>query len=344
MTNPRTRWGVLGVSKFAVNKCVPGIQASPLCEVAAIASRDLEKSKAAAAKLGIATAYGSYEELLQDPTIDVIYNPLPNLLHVPWSIAATKAGKHVLCEKPLAMTTDDLRGLIAARDAAGVVVGEAFMVRTHPQWLRTQALVAAGRIGELRAAAGFFSYTNVDPQNIRNRADIGGGAIWDIGCYPVTTSRLVFGTEPQRVAAAIVRDPQFGTDRLSSFILDYPQGHAIFTCSTQLVPYQRMQFYGTKGRLEVEIPFNAPPDRPTKLFVDDGSDLFGSGIQTETFPTGDQYTWQADAFAKAVRGEGPVPVTLEDSLKQVAVLTAIFRAAQSGQWVDVSAAGSPAAP
>ncbi len=326
---------MLSVSKFAINKCIPGIQASGLCEVAAIASRDLTKAQAAAEKLGIATAYGSYEELLADPTIDVIYNPLPNHLHAEWSLAAAKAGKHVLCEKPLAMTTGDVRALIAARDEAKVVIGEAFMVRTHPQWLRTRELVASGRIGDLRAATGFFSYTNVDPLNIRNRADVGGGAIWDIGCYPVTTSRMVFGAEPMRIAATIVRDPQFGTDRLSSFILEYPQGHAIFTCSTQLVPFQRMQFMGTKGRIDVEIPFNAPPDRPTKIFIDDGGELFGSGIATETFDTGDQYTWQADAFARAVRGEGPVPVTLEDSLQQVAVLTAIFEAAESGHWVNL---------
>ena len=335
MTIPRTRWGVLGASKFAINKCVPGIQASALCDVSAIASRDISKAQAAADKLGIATAYGSYEELLADPSIDVIYIPLPNHLHVPWSIAAAKAGKHVLCEKPLAMTVEEVQLLIAARDAAGVVVGEAVMVRTHPQWLRARALAASGRIGELRAATGFFSYTNVDPLNIRNRADAGGGAIWDIGCYPVTTARLVFGTEPLRVAAAIVRDPEFGTDRLSSFILEFPQGHAIFTCSTQLVPYQRMQFMGTKGRIEMEIPFNSPPDRPSRIFLDDGGELFGSGISTETFDIGDQYTWQADAFARAVLGEGPVPVPLEDSLKQVAVLTAIFRAAESGRWESV---------
>ena len=335
MTIPRTRWGVLGASKFAINKCVPGIQASALCDVSAIASRDLEKAEDAADKLDIASSYGSYEELLADPTVDVIYIPLPNHLHVPWAIAAAKAGKHVLCEKPLAMTVEEVQLLIAARDAAGVVVGEAFMVRTHPQWLRARDLAASGRIGELRAATGFFSYTNVDPLNIRNRADAGGGAIWDIGCYPVTTARLVFGTEPLRVAAAIVRDPEFGTDRLSSFILEFPQGHAIFTCSTQLVPYQRMQFMGTKGRIEMEIPFNSPPDRPSRIFIDDGGELFGSGISTETFDIGDQYTWQADAFARAVLGEGPVPVPLEDSLKQVAVLTAIFRAAESGRWESV---------
>ncbi len=326
---------MLGVSKFAINKCVPGIQASALCDVAAIASRDIDKAKAAASKLGISTAYGSYEELLADPSIDVIYNPLPNHLHVPWSVAAAKAGKHVLCEKPLALAREDLQLLIAARDAAGVVVGEAFMVRTHPQWLRARDLAAAGRIGELRAATGFFSYTNVDPLNIRNRPEVGGGAIWDIGCYPVTTSRMVFGTEPGRVAAAIGRDPQFGTDRLSSFILEFPQGHAIFTCSTQLVPYQRMQFMGTKGRIEMEIPFNAPPDRPSRILIDDGGELSGSGISTETFETGDQYTWQADAFARAVRGEAAVAVPLEDSLKQVAVLSAIFKAAESGRWEPV---------
>jgi len=335
MAKRKLRWGVIGASKFAITKCVPGIQASDLCDVVAIASRDLDKAKAAASKLSIETAYGSYDELLADPSIDVIYNPLPNHLHVPWSIAAAKAGKHVLCEKPLALAMDELHALVRARDAAGVIVSEAFMVRCHPQWLRAQEIAKSGRIGELRAATGFFSYTNVDPQNIRNRADIGGGAIWDIGCYPVTTSRLVFGAEPVRVAATIVRDPEFGTDRLSTFILEYPQGHAIFTCSTQLVPHQRMQFMGTKGRIEVEIPFNAPPDRPTRVFIDDGGELFGSGISTESFAVGDQYTWQADAFARAVLGEGPVPVPLEDSLKQLAVLTAIFKGAESGKWEPV---------
>ena len=338
MTKPKLRWGVISVSKFAMTKCIPGIQASAANEVVAIASRDLAKAQDAAQKAGLAKAYGSYEELLADPEIDVIYNPLPNHLHVPWSIEAVKAGKHVLCEKPLSMSLDEVRALIAARDAAGVQVGEAFMVRTHPQWRRTRELVAAGRIGELRAAAGFFSYHNVDPNNIRNRADVGGGAIWDIGCYPVTTSRLVFGTEPTRVAATIARDPAFGTDRLSSFILEYPQGHAVFSCSTQLVPYQRMQFYGNKGRIDVEIPFNAPPDRPTRIFIDDGTDLFGGGVTAETFETGDQYTWQADEFAAAVRGEVAVPVPLEDSLKQLAVLQAIFRAAESGRWETISTA------
>jgi predicted dehydrogenase len=332
----KLRWGVLGVSKFAVNKAIPGMLKSAGSEVAAIASRDLAKAQAAATQLGIPQVYGSYEELLADPTIEAIYNPLPNHLHVPWSIKAVAAGKHVLCEKPLSMALADIDDLIAARDRAGVIVGEAFMVRTHPQWLRVREIAASGRLGPLRAAAGFFSYFNADPANIRNQVALGGGGLMDIGCYPIFTTRFVFGEEPRRVCALLEADPALGTDRLTSAILEFPSGQAIFTCSTQLVPYQRMQFYGTKGRVEVEIPFNAPPDRPTRIFVDDGGDLFGATVTTETFPVGDQYTWQADAFASAVAGEHSVAVPLEEAWKNMAVIEAIARSSASGRWETVA--------
>lgn len=332
----KLRWGVLGVSKFAVNKAIPGMLKSARNEVAAIASRDLPKAQAAATQLGIPTAYGSYEELLADVSLDAIYNPLPNHLHVPWSIQAAAAGKHVLCEKPLALSTAEIDDLIAARDRAGVIVGEAFMVRTHPQWLRAREIAQSGRLGPLRAAAGFFSYFNADPANIRNQPAKGGGGLMDIGCYPIFTTRFVFGEEPRRVCAIMEADPAMGTDRLTSAILDFPSGQAIFACSTQLVPYQRMQFYGTKGRVEIEIPFNAPPDRPTRLFVDDGGDLFGGTITTETFAVGDQYAWQADEFARAVAGESPVAVPLEEAWKNMAVIEAIARSAASGRWEAVA--------
>ena len=263
----KLRWGVLGVSKFAMNRALPGFLKSPRNEVVAIASRDGEKARAAAAQLGIARAHDSYEALLADPEIEAVYNPLPNHLHVAWSIRAVEAGKHVLCEKPLAITTGEIGELIAARDKAGVLVGEAFMVRTHPQWLRVREIAASGRLGPLRAAAGFFSYFNADPANIRNQPAYGGGGLMDIGCYPIFTMRFVFGEEPRRVCAMMEADPAMGTDRLTSVILDFPSGQAIFTCSTQLVPYQRMQFYGTKGRIEVEIPFNAVPGEQMRVFL-----------------------------------------------------------------------------
>ena len=311
----KIRWGVLGVAKIATTKVIPAMQLASNLEVAAIASRDLNKARAAAEQLGIPQAYGSYEELLKDPSIDAIYNPLPNHLHVPMSIRAAEAGKHVLCEKPIGLSVAQTRELIAARDKAGVKVGEAFMARTHPQWLRAAELVRAGSVGELRVVSGYFSYFNRDPQNVRNIADFGGGGIMDIGCYPITLSRMIFAAEPLRVHAFLDRDPEFKTDRLASVILEYPQGHATFTCSTQLVPYQKMHIFGTTGRIEIEIPFNAPPDKPTRIFVND---------EVEEFPVCDQYTIQGELFSRAILENTEVPVPLEDALKNMAVIEKIL--------------------
>jgi len=328
----KVRWGILSTANIGVKKVIPAMQKGKWSEVTAIASRDLRQAEEAARRLGIAKVYGSYEELLADPEIDAVYNPLPNQLHVPWSIKAAEAGKHVLCEKPLSLTAAEAKKLLAVRDRAKVKIGEAFMVRTHPQWRRARELVRSGRIGDLRSATGFFSYFNNDPKNIRNIPEYGGGAVMDIGCYPINTSRFVFGEEPARVLGLVERDPKMKTDRLTSAILDFPSGHSTFTCSTQLVSYQRSQFFGTKGRIEIEIPFNAPPDRPCRIFIDDGRDVFGSGITTEEFPVCDQYTIQGDVFSKAVREGGEVPASLEDAVKNMAVIEAVFRSAESGQW------------
>jgi predicted dehydrogenase len=328
----KVRWGVLSTAAIGVKKVIPAMQKGEWSEVTAIASRDIHKAEAVAQALGIARAYGSYEELLADPQIEAIYNPLPNQLHVPWSIKAAEAGKHVLCEKPLSLTVSEARTLLAVQDRTGLKMGEAFMVRTHPQWLRARELVKSGRIGPLRSMVGFFSYFNVNPANIRNIPECGGGALMDVGCYPITTSRFMFGEEPSRVLGLVERDPVMKVDRLTSAILDFPSGQSTFTCSTQLVPYQRMQFLGTKGRIEIEIPFNAPNDRPCRIFIDDGGELFGSGITTESFPTCNQYTVQGDLFSKAVRDGGEVPVPLGDAFKNMAVIEAIFRSAESGRW------------
>ena len=308
------------------------MQRGEFTSITAIASRDLAKAREAADTLGIPTAYGSYEELLADPDIDAVYNPLPNHLHVPWTIKAAEAGKHVLCEKPISLTVAEAETLIAVRERTGVKIAEAFMVRSHPQWVRLRELLDEGRIGELRSVVGFFSYFNVNPANIRNQVDAGGGALMDIGCYLVHASRFAFGAEPKRVVASIDRDPQMHTDRLTSAILEFAGGQSIFTCSTQLVPYQRLQFLGTRGRIELEVPVNAPMDRPTRLLIDSGSDLFGGGITTETFPVCDQYTLQGDAFSKAVLEGGEVPVPIEDAIKNMRVIEAIFRSGESGRW------------
>jgi predicted dehydrogenase len=332
----KVKWGVLGVASIAVRKVIPGMQAGEWSEIAAIASRDLAKGRAAAQKLGIAKAYGSYQELLADTDIEAVYIPLPNHLHVPWSIKAAEAGKHVLCEKPLSLSVAEAKTLLPVRDRMGVKIGEAFMVKTHPQWLRTRELIRSGKIGELKAIMGAFSYFNRDATNVRNVVEWGGGGMMDIGCYPIVTSRFIWGEEPTRVSGLIERDPEFKTDRLASAILDFPSGQTTFVCSTQMVPYQRMQFLGTKGRIEIEIPFNAPPDRETRIFIDDGKDVFGNGITIETLPICDQYTIQGDAFSRAIREGGEVPSPLEDAIKNMALIEAVFRSAQSGRWEEVT--------
>ncbi len=318
--NKKICWGVLGVANIATTKVIPAMQACSRAEIAAIASRDLNKAKDAARKLGIAKAYGSYEALLADPEIDAIYNPLPNHLHVPWSIKAAEAGKHVLCEKPISMTAAECRDLIAARDRAGVKIGEAFMVATQPRLLRTRELVQAGRIGRLRSIVGFFSYYNVDPKNVRNVLEWGGGGVMDIGCYPIFVSRWMFGEEPVHVSAVVERDPVMKVDRLASAVMEFPSGQSIFTCSMQLAPYQNMRLYGTKARMNLEMPFNTDPLTPCYLTINEG---YGAE-ETLEFPACDQYTAQGDAFSKAIQEGGEVPVPLEGALKNMQVIEKVL--------------------
>jgi predicted dehydrogenase len=332
----KLRWGVLSTANIGLKKVIPGMQKGRLTTIAAIASRDLGKAREAAKALDIPTAYGSYEELLADPNIDAIYNPLPNQFHVPWTIRAAEAGKHVLCEKPLSLTVAEAETLLEVRARTGVKIGEAFMIRSYPQWLRLRELLDERRIGELRSIAGVFSYFNNDPANIRNQVEAGGGALMDIGCYLIHASRYAFGQQPSRVVGLIDRDPATHIDRLTSAILDFAGGQSIFTCSTQMVPDQRIHFFGTTGRMEIEIPFNAPPDRPTRLFIDTTGDLFGGGITTEEFPVCDQYTLQGDAFSKAVLGNTEVPVSLEDAIGNMAVIEGVFKSAASGRWETTS--------
>ena len=328
----RVRWGVLGAANIALKKVVPAMQLASNCEVTALGSRDSDRARRAAAQLDIPRSYGSYEELLADPDIDAIYNPLPNHLHVPWTARAAEAGKHVLCEKPIAISAAEAQTLLSVRDRTGVKIGEAFMVRTQPLWLRVRDMIRGGQLGELRAIVGVFSYFNDDSANVRNQADIGGGALLDVGCYPVTMSRFLFEREPIRVCGVVQRDPIFQTDRLTSAILDYTSGHALFTCSTQLVPFQTMQIFGTTGRLEIQIPFNTPPDAPARFLLDDGKQLGGAGAHIVEVPAVNQYTIQAEAFADAILRNSTVPVTLEDAVANMAVMDAIFRSANSAKW------------
>lgn len=330
--NNKVRWGVLGVANIAVKQVIPAMQQGQWSEVTAIASRDLAKAKQAARSLGIPKAYGSYEDLLADDEIEAIYNPLPNHLHVPWTIKAAEAGKHVLCEKPIGLDTSEAQSLIAVRDRTGVKIQEAFMVLTNPQWLAVRELIKSGRIGELRSITGFFSYFNRDPKNIRNNPRMGGGALMDIGCYPITLSRFIFAGEPRRVLGLIERDSEMGTDRLTSAILDFAVGQSTFTCSTQLVPYQRMNIFGTSGQIEVEIPFNPPVDRPAHIFISDNYETPGGRKETKEFPIVNQYTIQGDLFSRSVREKTDQPIPLEEAVKNMAVIDAIVRSAESGSW------------
>jgi predicted dehydrogenase len=328
----KVRWGVLGAAKIALAKVVPAMQRGEWAEVVAVASRDAGRAERAARELGVRKAYGSYEELLADPEIEAVYNPLPNHLHVPWTLKAAEAGKHVLCEKPIAMSAAEARRLVGARERTGVRIQEAFMVRTHPQWVGARDLARSGRVGELRSIDCLFSYFNRDPANIRNIAEAGGGALMDIGCYPVQISRFIFGGEPRRVFGFVERDPDTRVDRLTSAVLDFAEGRATFTCSTQLVPHQRVQLLGTRGRVEIEVPFNAPNDRPTRILLDDGSEPAGRSAEAIEFAPCDQYTLQGDLFSRALREGTPQPVPLEDAVANMAVIDAIFRSAESGRW------------
>jgi predicted dehydrogenase len=328
----KVRWGILGVARIATVRVIPAMQQGELCEIVGIASRDRANAERAALALGIPRAYGSYEEMLADPEIEAVYNPLPNHLHVPWSIRAAEAGKHVLCEKPIGLNAGEALELVRARDRTGVVIGEAFMIQTHPQWMRAVELVRGGRIGQLRFAMGSFGYYRTEADNVRNVREYGGGGLLDIGCYPIKTSRMIFGEEPSRVSATLARDPNFGTDVLTSAILEYPSGHCVFTCGTQVVLHQSMQFFGTMGRIEMEVPYNAMPGGASRIRIDDGRDVYGSGITVEEFAPCDQYTIQGDLFSRAIR-EGRAPaVPLEDSLRNMAVIDAVFRSAESGNW------------
>lgn len=327
-------WGVLSTAKIGWEKVMPAMLKSEHCDLRAIASRSLDKGRKLADEFGIPRAYGSYEELLADPEIEAIYNPLPNHEHVPLTLAAARAGKHVLCEKPVALTAQEAAQLREVGDKVHIM--EAFMVRFHPQWLSVRERVRAGELGELRSIHSYFSYFNNDANNIRNQAGIGGGALYDIGCYPIVTARFLFGCEPLRVIALIDRDPLFQTDRMVSAMLDFGKGRRLdFTVSTQCVPYQRVQVCGSKKRIEIQIPFNAPLGGSTQVLTDDGSRLDLGSTSSETIAPCDMYTLQIDAFSQAVRGAIPLPYGVEDAILNMRVIDALFASEKTGAWANV---------
>jgi len=325
----KVRWGVLSTAKIGIEKVIPAMKQCELCEIVAIASSRIEKAQVAAGKLGIQKAYGSYEDLLNAPEIDAVYIPLPNHLHVSWSIKALEAGKHVLCEKPLAMTATEANKLLGtAEKYPKLKIMEAFMYRHHPQWQRARQMIDEGKIGDLRTIQSFFSYYNADTADIRNIAEVGGGGLMDIGCYCISLSRFIFGAEPGRVCGIIEFDPQFKTDRLSSGILDFGRGTSTFTCATQLAPFQRVNIFGTDGRIEIEIPINAPPNRPCKIAYQHGNES-----DEISFDICDQYKIQGDLFSKAILHDSEVPTPLDDAVANMKVIDALIKSAENGTWV-----------
>lgn len=325
------RWGILSTARIARTKVIPGIQKADRCAVVAIASRDAGQARQVAGELGIPRTHGSYEALLADPEVDAVYIPLPNNLHAEWTIAAARAGKHVLCEKPLAMSAAEAERMIDVCTTEGVRLMEAFMYRLHPSWVAVRELVAGGRIGRLTAVQSWFSYFNDDPANIRNVRAYGGGALYDIGCYSVNLSRMLFGAEPTGVEASITRDPTTGVDVLTSAILEFGDGVGTFTCSTRVEDDQRVHVYGTRGRISIGIPFNIPPDRPTQVFLSAGGDPpVAPNTEVLTFEPADPYAVQAQRFAEAVLDGGPTPVPPADAVANLQVIERIFRAAEGG--------------
>ncbi len=329
---PKIRWGVLGTAKIALEKVIPAMQQGQYCDLVAIASRDPEKARGAAQRLELPRSHGSYEALLADPEVDAVYNPLPNHLHVPWSIRALQAGKHVLCEKPIGLSSEEARKLLAeAKAHPDLKAMEAFMYRFHPQWREARRIVREGGVGPLQTIQSFFSYFNDDPDNIRNRADWGGGGLMDIGCYPISLSRFIFDSEPRRVLGWLELDPRFGIDRLASATLEFDTGTATFTCATQLAPYQRVHIFGTEGSVEIEIPFNAPHDRPCRIWHQRAGQRRAIDL-----PVANQYTLQGDRFSQAVLEDRPVPTPLEDALANMQVIEAVVQSHNNKAWAEVA--------
>ncbi len=330
------RWGVIGATaNICTRRVIAAMQGCEHATIVALASRDEAAAQALAGQYGVPKAYGTYEALIADPEVEAVYNPLPNHLHLPWSTKAAEAGKHVLCEKPLGLSAAEVESFIEVRDRTGMQIQESFMIRSHPQWLRARELVREGRIGEMRAIQGTFCHALTDPDNIRNKAEMGGGGLYDTGCYPITTSRFMFDDEPTRVIALVDRDPGFKVDRLVSAVLDFPAGQASFVCSQQLALVERMVVLGTAGRIELRMPFDAPHETPCQIVIDDGSVRHDASASVEKLPTADQYTIQGDLYSKAIRGGGALAIPLEDSLGNMRVIDALFRSAESGAWETV---------
>jgi len=321
------RWGVLSTARIGTRRVIGAMQAADRCRVVALASREANRAMFAAQQLGIPRSYGSYEALLRDPEVDAVYNPLPNHLHAEWTIAAVEAGKHVLCEKPIAITAHEARRMDEAARSAGRVLMEAFMYRFHPTWVTTRRLVEAGRLGEVRAVTSWFSWFAQDLEDVRSRAESGGGVMLDLGCYSVNLSRMLMGGEPTGIHAVVRRDAALGVDVTAAGVLEFGDRLASFGASLRAEADQRVVVYGSEGRLVLERPISPPPDEPSRLLLYRGATMPpGEPTEVLPFPPADMYTLQAEAFAAAVLDGAPVPLPMPDSIANMEVIERVLAA------------------
>lgn len=327
----KVRWGVLGTAKIAREWVVPAMHTAKNAEVVAVASRSLESAETFARENNIPNAFGSYEALIQSGEVDAVYNPMPNHLHVPWSLEALNANKHVLCEKPLGLDTKDAQHLVeVAKTKPGLVVMEAFMYRFHPQWQKVKTIIESGELGNIKHVQASFSYFNRDAKNVRNQPGIGGGGLLDVGCYCISASRLAFGKEPERVMGALTLDPEFEVDVHASAILDFGDGMATFNCSTQSHSTQLVHIIGDKGRLVVDTPFYKREDRPCELvmYKQNERDVIAIGHY-------DHYVYEIEAFSQAILDKQQAPTPLDDAINNMKVIDAIFKSAELNAWTHV---------
>ena len=329
-------WGILSTANIGIKRVIPAILAGQRGVIAAIASRDAERARGVAARFGITRSYGTYQALLDDPEVEAIYNPLPNHLHVEWTVRALEAGKHVLCEKPIALNAAEAQAIVRARDLSGKRVIEAFMVRFHPQWHRIRALVREGRIGTVRTLQSAFTFPVAGAGNVRNRLECGGGALYDVGCYPIVAARYVFGADAERAIALIDRDPESGVDRVTSGLVAFPGGgQLVFTSALQLALYQRVVVLGTHGRIEVPVPFTPAKEHACRIVIDSGASLDGSSAAFEDFSPVDQYELQCDLASATFRGDASQEFPIEDAISNMRVIDALYRSGASARWENV---------
>lgn len=322
--------GILGVSGHFIRRVLFPLKKSQLIEVYAISSRSKSKAKEAAEKYNIPQYYSSYEELLNNKSIDIVYIPLPNNLHPEWIKKCADNKKHIICEKPVALNASDASECINYAKNKNVYIMEAFMYKFHPQWKRALEFIRMGEIGGINMIHTAFGYNNPDPNNIRNIKDAGGGSLMDIGCYAVSVPRFLLESEPKRVISLMNYDKVFQTDILSSAILDFGYARATFNVSTKTFPYQKVEIHGTQGIIIIQLPFNAFLDVKAKITV-----MTSVGAREINFEPVDQYQIEFEEFVNAIRNNQPSPISIDDAINNMKVIDAIIKSNKSGKWEEI---------